>query len=52
MEWELGSLGLKVNVVSEIVLRRSVGKMDVKVYEDRNNFTVVVEVVIVFGFID
>ena len=52
MEWELGSLVLRVVVVSEIVLRSSVGIIDVKVYEDRNNFTVVVEVVIVFGFID
>ena len=43
---------LVVVIVSEIVLRSSVGKMDVKVYEDRDNSTVVVEVVIVFGFID
>ena len=43
---------LVVVVVSETVLRSSVGVMDVKVYEDRDNSTVVVEVVIVFGFID
>ena len=43
---------LVVVVVSETVLRSSVGVMDVKAYEDRNNFVVVVEVVVVFGSID
>ena len=52
MEWEFGSLVLVVVVVSETVLRSSVGVMDLKAYEDRNNFSDVVEVVVVFGFID
>ena len=42
---------LLVFVVIETVPRCSVGAMDVKAYEDRNDFDVVVEVVVVFGFI-
>ena len=52
MGWELGSLVLVVFVVIETVPRCSVGVMDVKAYEDRNDFGVVVEVVVVSGFID
>ena len=52
MGWEFGSLVLVVFVVIETVPRCSVGVMDVKAYEDRNDFDVVVEVVVVFGFID
>ena len=49
---EFGSLELVIFVVIETVPRCSVGVMDVKAYEDRNDFDVVVEVVVVFGFID
>ena len=52
MGWEFGSLVLVVFVVIETVPRRSVGVMDVKADEDRNDFGVVVEVVVVSGFID
>ena len=52
MGWELGSLVLVVFVVIETVPRCSVGVMDVKAYEDRNDFGVVVELVFVSGFID
>ena len=41
-----------VFVVIETVRRSSVGVMDVKAYENRNDFDVVIEVVVVFGFID
>ena len=43
---------LVVFVVIETLPKSSVGVMDVNAYEDRNDFDVVVEVVVVFGFID
>ena len=52
MEWEFGSLVLVLVVVSEIVLRSSVGVIEVDAYEGRNNFAVVLEVVVVFDVID
>ena len=56
MEWEFGSLVLVLVVVSEIVLRSSVGVIEVEAYEGRNNFDVVTDVgalvVVVFGCID
>ena len=52
MGLEFGFLVLVVVVVVERVPRSSVGVIEVDAYEGRNNVAVVVEVVVVFGFID